>query len=106
MSATIVINKFHVPGDRKWKDFTITGDSSYPTGGYPLDAQALGFNVITGAHVTNLIGIDSSAGAYAATDAYYNTASNKLRFLAPSGAEVASGANVSTISFKGFVQGF
>ena len=78
--------------------FSATGDSSYPTGGYPLSAAVL-------AHLSALspgkvVGINDGAAVIALWDA----ANLKVKFItAATGAEVANASNQSAVTVKLFL---
>lgn len=93
------------PGTRKLKRVNVTGDNSYPTGGYALTPQAVGFTrQIDFLRIIN----DGSGGAGSFANAYWfwNRATNSLQLIvASTGAEVAAATNVTTATCDVEVEG-
>jgi hypothetical protein len=88
MAATYTVTRVAVPGDLKSWECTITGDSSYATGGYAVTPASFGMNSITG--IVPL-------GVVAGNVAQYDATNAKIRFIvAATGAEVANTTNVAT----------
>jgi hypothetical protein len=71
----------------------ITGDTSYPTGGYTLTPALFGYTTLTGAIAHCLVGIPTNAAGFS-----FNPATLKLQLLTTAGVEVAAAVNVSTVS--------
>lgn len=96
MAATItrVVGSENVVGKLRTVAFDITGDTSYPAGGYAVTAAALGLR--------NLLGIEFIAGNTAgiATNPYYNSQTGKVMFEV-SGADETPATNVSTFTYRG-----
>lgn len=99
MALTSTILGRAVPGNLARVRAVITGDSSYTTGGYTVTPALFGFQYLAHAVCTGPVGASTVAA-----DAALNQTTNKLIFLAPSGAEVAAATNVSAISFN--VEGY
>jgi len=83
----------------------ITGDSSYPTGGYAITGPQVGLRSING--MTFLGGNTAAVGLIP----YWNTQTNKLQFIYPTqtatspnvGAEAPSGTNLSTVTVRALI---
>lgn len=106
MAATTTVNNSHVPGDRKRVSFTLAGDTSYPTGGYPIPTAAqLNLSQVTDLQFTNYNAV-ASASALAAADYVVNNTTNKVQLITPAGIEVAAAVNVSAFSIDGIAEGF
>ena len=89
MAASVSTVVQHVPGDLKEVIVDVTGDTSYPTGGYAISVP--GISQISFVDV----GVASASGLSAAWD----YAAKKLKFF--SGAtEVTAATNVSTSVFR------
>lgn len=69
----------------------ITGDTSYPAGGYPLTGQNVSMIGIKG-----ITAIGSNAAGYALS---WNTVTQSLQMLAPGGTELTAGTNASIYSW-------
>ncbi len=108
--STVAVRKT-VPGDAIRTTTKITGDASYPTGGYLLTPQALGFT----SQILDVISIDASnlaAGAFVpiitATYAADGFTIISLQFQLEQyavAAEVANATNVSAASYRLIVEG-
>ena len=83
-----------VPGNRRVKRIRVTGDASYPTGGYPLLPGDFGFG--TQIDYVKIINDGQGApGAPANMSWFYNTVTQKMQLMVPStGAEVANTTDV------------
>ena len=99
MALTSTILGSAVPGNLRRVRATVTGDSSYPTGGYTLTPATFGLQFL-GHYVV----IGPTGASTVAAEAAQNPANGKLLFLAPSGAEVTAATNVSAVSF--YVEGY
>jgi hypothetical protein len=83
----------------------ITGDSSYPAGGYALTGQTFGLRSIVG---MSFIGGNTAAVGIIP---YWNNQTNKLQFIYPTqtgtspnvGAEAVAGTNLSTVTVRAIV---
>lgn len=103
MSATVtgVVSGDDVWGRHRVRMVTVTGDASYPTGGYALTGQQMGFRNIAG--MTCMGGNTASVGIIP----YWNTTTQKLQFLYPTetatspnvGGDAPSGTNMSGVVF-------
>lgn len=83
----------HVPGNQYEKWVRVTGDSSYPTGGYALTASMFGF-----ARQINRVAIANQwVGAVTAGNYWFwNTVTQKLMLIvAATGVELANGSSVT-----------
>jgi len=99
MALTSTILGQAVPGNLRRVRIVVTGDSSYPTGGYSITPALFGLQYLGHAVCTGPV-----AGSAVAADAALNQTTNKLLFLAPAGTEVTAATNVSAISFN--VEGY
>lgn len=84
----------HVPGNLKEVIVDVTGDSSYPTGGYAVSFPG----------ITNVIFCDAQSGS-TGHPAVFNYATGKLQLFTSGGTEVANAANVSTTKIRCAVLG-
>lgn len=100
MAVTATILGRAVPGNLARVRAVITGDTSYPTGGYLITPALFGFQFLGHAVCTGL----SSIGGTVVGDAVFNEATNRLLFVSPAGTEVANATNVSTITVN--LEGF
>lgn len=96
MAATItrVVGSENVVGKLRAVAFDITGDNSYPAGGYAITGATLGLR--------NLLGIEFIAGNTAgiATAPYYNSQTGKVMFEV-GGADETATTDVSTFKYRG-----
>jgi hypothetical protein len=99
MAITSVVLGQAVPGNLRRVRAVVTGDSSYPTGGYTITPALFGLQYLNHAVCTGPVG-----GSAVASDAALIQTTNKLLFLAPAGTEVTAATNVSAISFN--VEGY
>lgn len=99
MAITSLVLGSAVPGNLRRVRAVVTGDSSYPTGGYTITPALFGLQFLGHAVCTGPVGASTVAA-----DAALNQTTNKLMFLAPAGSEVTAATNVSTISFN--VEGY
>lgn len=104
MSATIV----DVPGGadvwgrHRVREVDITGDSSYPAGGYAFTGPQFGLRSIIAMHPGG--GNTAAVGILP----FWNTQTSKLQFVYPTqtgtspnvGAEAVAGTNLSTVTFR------
>jgi hypothetical protein len=82
-----------VPGDRKRKRIRITGDNSYPAGGYPVLPADAGF----ASQIDFLDIINENAGTVGADTWLWNTLTQKLQLIVlATGAEIAAATNCTT----------
>jgi len=94
LAATVTPVITHVPGNLKEVVVTITGDSSYPTGGYAISFPG----------ITNVVFADiqsSSTGHPCA----WNYSTGKLQFFANGGTEVTAATNLSAVTVRAAVLG-
>jgi hypothetical protein len=95
LAATItrVVGSENVVGKLRAVMFDLTGDSSYPAGGYAVTAAVLGLRT--------LLGIDFVAGNTAGIGAspYWNSQTGKVMFQL-SGADLTATTNVSTWTYR------
>jgi hypothetical protein len=98
LAATItrVVGSENVVGKLRAVAFDITGDSSYPAGGYAVTAATLGLR--------NILGMEFIAGNTAgiATTPYYNSQTGKVMFEV-GGADETATTNVSTFTYRAIV---
>lgn len=82
----------HVPGNQFEKWIRITGDASYPTGGYPLVPSDFGY----GYKINRVAIINQWPGAATTGNVwYYNTVTQKLMLIvAATGVELANTSDV------------
>jgi hypothetical protein len=97
MAATIAVTRTAVPGDLKAMEATITGDSSYATGGYAVTAANFNLNAITG-----IVCLGNNTARHAVYDP---TAGKVLFIVTATGAEVANTTNVATTAIPVVVYG-
>lgn len=102
MAATVVVNQVGVPGNMRFAVADITGDSSYPTGGYAITPQQLGFSTqIYFAVENNAVGYETR----------WDNVNNKLMFFDTGASanavlnETAAATNVSTVTTRLFALG-
>lgn len=95
-----------VPGDRRRKRFRVTGDASYPTGGYPVTPANCGFS--TQIDYLDIVNDGAGpAGAVANASWFWNTVTQKLQIMVPStGAEIANATDVHTMTCDCVAEGF
>jgi hypothetical protein len=100
MAATVVVNHSFVSGDRLRVIADVTGDASYPTGGYPLAPSLLGLGT-----ELDVVDANPSLGGFTAV---YDYGAQKLKIFAVGGAEVANTTNLTavTIRLEGVGKGF
>lgn len=103
MAATIVQKDRTVPGASFQQETTVQGDNSYPTGGYILTPQQLGYS----SHIRRILEISplnfASAGIVPVLIPTFNgsiitSLALQLQVYA-SGAEVANATNVSANTY-------
>ena len=80
------------PGYQRSVLATITGDSSYPTGGYAITPQSLGFAV-----AITFMDPNMSSAAHIIV---WNASTQKLQFFSAQGTEVANTTDVHTVSVQ------
>ena len=80
------------PGYQRSAFATVTGDASYPTGGYALTPQQFGF-----AQSITFMDPNMSNAAHIIT---WNSATQKLQFWTAQNTEVANTTNVSTVTVQ------
>ena len=102
MAATVAVNKNGVLGDIKYALVSVTGDASYPTGGYPLDVNQVGCPLTRLAVFQN----EGNAGGAAVFAAIWNDATKKVQFYATQGVEVTAAVNVSAYTFQFLFLGY
>ena len=95
MAATVAQVASHVPGNTREVIVTITGDASYPTGGYALTFPG----------ISNVLFVDAQSSS-SGHPAVWNYATGKLQLFTSGGTEVAAATNVSTITVRAAVLGF
>lgn len=111
MAAAVAQIRKTVPGDAFRLTNTITGDTSYPTGGYTITPQQLGY----GSYILQVMGYDATNFASAAyvpviTATYasdgVSITSLKLQLINYGAyTEVTAATNVSTISITIVTEG-
>lgn len=67
--------------------FTVTPDTSYPTGGYALTPAQFG--------LVSIIAVDANPSQGAGHPVVYNTTTGKLQWFTSGGTEVANAVNLS-----------
>lgn len=95
MAATVSDLNFIVTGDKRRTIGTITGDTSYPTGGYSITPNQMGLATVLLVDVENLLNTSSTTAIDAAR---YRISTNKLQIFSGSN-EVANLTDVS--AFQG-----
>ena len=95
MAATIarVVGTENLVGKLRAVMFDLTGDNSYPAGGYPVTAAMLGLR--------SLLAMDFIAGNTAGigSSPYWNSQTGKVQFQL-SGADLTPATNVSTWTYR------
>lgn len=99
MAAIISGLDFSVSGDKRSTIATVTGDTSYPTGGYSIAPNQIGLGTVLFADASFLANSTPAVRA-----AVYNTSTNKLLLFGENFSEVANGTDVS--AFSGKIQAF
>lgn len=94
MAATVTQIVTHVPGNLKEVIVDVTGDSSYPTGGYAISFPG----------ITNVVFVDAQSSS-SGHPAVWNYSTGKLQLFTSGGTEVANATNVSTVKVRCAVQG-
>src|SRR5208283_955116 len=91
-----------VPGDRFYFDFYFNGDTSYPSGGYPINAASFwGLSV-----VTEVIPLHYTAGmASGFADFQYDPTTGKLMLFTAAGSQVAGSTDASSVKIRVQVHG-
>lgn len=80
-----------VPGNRYTKRIRVTGDAAYPTGGYAVTPQQLGFPV-----QIDYCDIGNEVPGATASGWLWNTVTQKLQLIVgATGAELANGQNAA-----------
>ena len=90
-------SKSYVSGDHVFIHVDVTGDASYPTGGWPLTPTNLGLSEIHHLDCTQ----ESSGTRLAAYD-YVN---QKLKTFSALGTETANATDLHTVTWRVFVSG-
>lgn len=87
MAATVTPVANHIPGDLREVIVDVTGDASYPTGGYAVTVPG----------ITNIVLADVQAPSGTGHTATWDYAAKKLKLFTAFGTEVAAATNVSTV---------
>jgi hypothetical protein len=107
MSAVIANQSRTVPGASFEMPSVVTGDNSYPALGYVLTPASFGFDRIT--RITNLVPNNIASAVNTPViepNAAGDYSSFKLRLVvASTGAEVATGHDVSALSYLLMIEG-
>ncbi len=103
MAYTTVNGVRSVPGASTHQSVTLTLDNSYPTGGYPINAQTFGFLVlrgIAGAFFTTIAGAAYEIALVPTLNADGTTFSsfNLALVVGSTGAQVAAATDLHTVS--------
>lgn len=109
MAATLagVVSGEDVWGRHRVRLMTITGDASYPAGGYAISGQQCGLRSI--AAMVQAGGVTAAVGVIP----FWNTTTGKLQFVYPTetatspnvGGDAPPGTNFSTVTFTMLVIG-
>ena len=83
-----------MPGNTKEVIVTITGDASYPTGGYALTFPG----------ITTVLFVDAQSSS-SGHPAVWNYATGKLQFFTSGGTEVTAATNLSAVTVRAAVLG-
>lgn len=86
MAASTSIVRQGVPGDLAEVVMDITGDASYPTGGYAVTVP-----------LSQIVLADITPGAATGHPVAWDYAAGKLKVFTSGGAEVAAATNLSTM---------
>jgi len=96
MAASVSVKTRAVTGSKRRIVAEVTGDTSYPTGGYEVAPKQLGLRVIDDAQVSLKIG--SGAEATPIGGGYYTPSSKKLVIQNyKTQAELANATNISSV---------
>lgn len=95
MAASIAVVTTHVPGDLKEVIVDITGDTSYPTGGYAISFPG----------ISNAVFVDAQSSSVG-HPAVWDYTNKKLKLYTSGGTEVANATNVSTVKIRCAVLGY
>ena len=98
MAATVTTIRKGVNGDQRYWQGTITGDTSYPTGGYAITAAQVGMNTIQSGIADN----DTAASRLSSWD----QTNKKLKLFTALSTEAANASNQSTITVPVFLFGY
>lgn len=90
-----MVNKPIVPGSAYSVPIQVTGDSSYPSGGYSLSASDIATLFGTGRMIESFDVLGVSPNANGVADAFYNYTTSKLQLLQSNGTEVTGTTNVA-----------
>jgi len=95
MAATVSNLDFSVDGDKRATIGTITGDTSYTSGGYAISPSAIGL-----ANVLDFAADLPVSSVPAIRAARWDYTNNKLMFFDQAFAEIANGIDLSAYSLK------
>lgn len=106
MAASVTAQELGPPSELKWRINSVVLDSSYPTGGYPLSAAALGFTstkavIVLGSGGGNAFEFVPNGSDGGHLKVYRNGAA----FAAGALPEVVNAASLAGISVQVFVFG-
>lgn len=90
MAATVASVSNHVPGDLREVIVDVTGDTSYPTGGY----------AVAPANLATIVLADVQVPAATGHIVSWDYAASKLKVFTAQGAEVANATNLSTMTAR------
>lgn len=109
MALGVALGTRTVPGAVFEVPAVVTGDNSYPTGGYAVTPQTFGLNILKRLIVsafTTLAGGAYEVSVIPTLNPDGSIASANLALtVGTTGVQVASGANVSTVSIQLFAYG-
>ena len=90
-------NQSYVAGDHVFVHADVTGDASYPTGGWSLPPSALGLTELHHVDITN-----ESSGARIAAYDYVN---QKMKTFTALGTETTNATDLHTVTWRIFATG-
>lgn len=102
MASTNTVVKKGIPGDVHYAILSLTGDASYPAGGYAVDVTALGVPTQRFLAIPN----GGNMTAAAVSDFFWNDATQKVQFFASPGVEVTPATNVSAYNVVFYFLGY
>lgn len=86
-----------VPGAKRQLAMTLTGDASYPTGGYPVTFATFGMN-----EAIEQVMLNPSSGAHLVV---WDSVNSKIKFFTAVATEVANAVNLSAVTVKALIIG-
>ena len=100
-AANVKVLDRGVAARRKRREVQITGDASYPTGGWPITPGLFELKSITAIDYSHA----TLAAAFSANVVRYDSVNSKLLVYTAAGVEVANATNLSTFVATAVVEG-